>query len=179
MPAGIAADDDAGPVWILDNERLPAWHRRRTVIGAQAFRFEQNEEYDCGWRMADVAARFVDSRCENPPPMLVAIVPPPPVYAPVPVLPWLGNRLAQLLEVRFVPELFAACAPFPSHPDLIPHAKVPPSGLFRVKGDAVRDLAGVRVLLIDWRYHHGRTLSTLARMLRRSGADVTRFVWLK
>ncbi|MBI5868786.1 MAG: phosphoribosyltransferase [candidate division Zixibacteria bacterium] len=34
-------------------------------------------------------------------------------------------------------------------------------------------------MLIDWRYHHGRTLSTLARMLRRSGAEVVRFVWLR
>ncbi len=179
LPEGIPLDDDAGHVWILDNERLSAWHRLRTVIGAQAFRFEQNEEYDCGWRLVDVAARFLQSHGDDWNAALVAMVPPPPVYTSIPVLPWLGARLATTIDARFVPDLFAASAPYPTHPDVIPHAKMPPSGLFRIKGSSESNLAGVHVLLIDWRYHHGRTLSTLARMLRRSGADVVRFAWLR
>jgi hypothetical protein len=179
VPVGINTSDDAGPAWILDNESLPAWHGRRTVIGAQAFRFECNEEYDCGWRLADVAARFLRLLCHGNDPGIITIVPPPTIYTPVPVLHWLGTRLAQSLDAGFVPGLFEAACPFHVHPDDIPHPKLTLSAMFRVNGDAGVNLQSQRVLLIDWRYHQGRTLTTLARLLRRSHAEVVRFAWLR
>jgi hypothetical protein len=179
VPLGFSAGDDAGPVWILDKEYLPAWHHRRTVVGAQAYRFEYNEEYDCGWRLADVAARFLRMQVGGDDPAIVTIVPPPAVYAPVTVLPWLGTRLSQLLNLRFAPALFDVACPLHAHPDTIRHPRLPLSEVFRISGEAGVDLEGQRVLLIDWRYHQGRTLSTLARLLRRRKAEVVRFAWLR
>ena len=179
VPSGTNVSDDAGPAWILQDEFLPAWHRRRTVVGAQAFRFEHNEEYDCGWRLADVAARFVRARTGAVDPAIVTMIPPLTVFAPVPVLPWLGTRLAQLLNARFVPELFEVACPLHVHPDQPSHSRPPLSTLFRIHPDAGISFEGQRVLLIDWRYHQGRTLSTLARLLGRRKAEVTRFAWLR
>jgi len=178
-PLGINAGDDAGPVWILDDEFLPTWHHRRTVAGAQAYRFEYNEEYDCGWRLADAAARFLRMAGGGNDPAIVTVVPPPAVYAPVPVLPWLGTRLSQLLNSRFVPELFDVACPLHVHPDAPSHSKMTLNAMFRISGDIGINLEGQRVLLIDWRYHQGRTLSTLARLLGRRKVEVVRFAWLR
>lgn len=179
VPDGISLEDDAGPVWTLADEFLPAWHHRRTVVGAQAYRFEYNEEYDCGWRLADVAARFLQTQTTSDDLPIVTIVPPPAVYAPVAVLPWLGAHLADLLGARFEPALFDVSCPFHLHPDIIPHPKPPLSEMFGIWAESDINLAGRRVLLIDWRYHQGRTLSTLARLVRRRDARVVRFSWLR
>src|SRR3972149_10660842 len=179
VPAGISVSDDDGPAWILDAEHLRAWHRRRTVIGAQAFRFEWNEEYDCGWRLADVATRFLRLQCVGKDPPIVTIVLPPTVYTPVPVLHWLGVRLAESLDAEFVPDLFEAACPFHIHPDDIHHPRLTLNDMFRISGSASINLKAQRVLLIDWRYHQGRTLTTLARLPRRSRGEAVRLAWLE
>jgi len=109
----------------------------------------------------------------------VTMVPPPAAYALVPVLPWLGTRLSQFLNSRFVPELFEVACPLHVHPDAPSHSKMPLSSMFRIRAEIGISLEGQRVLLIDWRHYQGRTLSTLARLLGRRKAEIVRFAWLK
>ncbi|MEW5702812.1 MAG: hypothetical protein AB1792_11375 [Candidatus Zixiibacteriota bacterium] len=162
--------------WSLDHEFAQGWPRRRTVIGAQAYRFARNEEYDCAWRLADVAARFLLGKSSDRRIDEVALIPPPAIYAPVPVLEWLGKRLAERLNARFRRSLIAAVAPLGAHADVEPHLPVPLGELYRV--DASAPIQGKTIMLVDWRWHQGRTLRTVAAMLRRGGADVVGFTWL-
>jgi len=176
IPAGVDHSSDLGPARSLDCEFTRAWHRRRTVIGAQAYRFEHNEEYDCGWRLVDVAARFLRQSQPDTYIDLVSLVPPPPVYAPVPVLAWVGKRLALRLNTEFLPELLTATAPFGTHPDLAPRLPVPLGELYRLDDPAF--IRGKTLLLIDWCWHKGRTMKTITKLLRQNGAHVVCFTWL-
>lgn len=186
VPAGIDHADAAptnsgvlrtGPAWVLGREFLPVWHRRRTGMGAQAYRFTQNEEYDCGWRLVDVAFRFLCARMADHRPGLVVIVPPPPVYTPVRTLEWLAERLARRFDAAYAPELFAAVAPIGAHADRVKRLPVVPRELYEMSGAA--DLEGRFVLLVDWQWHRGRTITILARKLDRAGARVMRFAWFE
>jgi predicted amidophosphoribosyltransferase len=176
VPAGVDHSSDLGPAWSLDREVTPAWHRRRTVIGAQAYRFEHNGEYDCGWRLVDAAARFLSVRQPDQQFDLVALVPPPPVYAPVSVLEWSGERLARRLNLGFHPAFLAANAPVGTHPDLERHLPLPISELYRLSEPA--PIRGQTLLLLDWRWHKGRTMKTIAKLLRQNGANAVCFTWL-
>lgn len=177
VPDGITLADDAGETLILGREFTSGWPHRRTVIGAHAYRFEENGEYDCGWRLADVASRFIRMHSASNFD-LVTIVPPPDTFGHVRVLPWIAKRLAQMLEIAYQPELFEAAGPVAAHPDLVRRPTLPLTEMFRIGNANVARLKGARVLLVDWRRHKEKTLLTLARMLRKKDAQVTRFVWL-
>ena len=177
VPTGITLSDDAGQTLILDREFTRAWPRRRTAIGAHAFRFEENSEYDCGWRLANVASRFI-RRHGTPEFNLAGIVPPPDTFGHLRVLPWAAQRLTQLLEIAFQPKLFETAGPLAVHPDRARRPTLPLTEMFRIGNTSATQLTDTRVLLIDWRRHSGKTLLTLARMLRKKGAQVVRFVWL-
>lgn len=186
VPQGIDTADALGPVWSLDAEFMRAWHHRRTPIGAHAFRFEQNGEYDCGWRLADVAARFLQEHDRSDGLTMLTIVPPAPVYRRVSVLPWLGRRLAELLRLQYVPDAFDMTRPLPGHPDSVfgvnrdaaSRPKITLDELYRMPDETVSQFSNQRVLLTDWRLHAGRTLTTLTRLLQRHNAEVVRFTWL-
>ena len=177
VPAGIVLNDETGQTLILSHEFMPAWHRRRTAVGAHAYRFERNGEYDCGWRLAGVAARFI-RRHGHSALDFAGIVPPPGAYGSRRVLPWVAERLARTLDIAFEPSLFETACPLGNHPDVTKRLLLPLTEMFRINDAYDSKLANARVLLIDWRLHRGRTLLTLARMLRKKGAEVLRFTWL-
>lgn len=175
-PTGLDRADHVGKAWILEPEFVPAWHHRRSALGAQAYRFEHNEEYDCGWRLASVAHRFLDHRVEQDID-LVTVVPPPLVYARVPVVEWLGCRLADLLDATFRPNIWDANAPLGRHADEMKRLPVAISELYDLSKRA--NLQGRGVLLIDWRWHRGKMIMQLAKQLHHAGADVVRLAWMK
>ncbi len=174
---GFTLTDEAGPTMILGCEFTPKRLRRRTVTGAHAYRFEENLEYDCGWRLCDAAARFIRREMAGAI-NYVTTVPPPDTFGQVRVLPWLAQRLANLLQVDYLPNLFVTSGPLAVHPDLVRRPALPLAEMFRLNPECPARLDGARILLIDWRRHSGRTLLTLTRMLRRKGAEVARFAWL-
>jgi hypothetical protein len=177
VPTGTTLSDDAGRTLILANEFSPTWPRRRTVAGAHAYRFEENGEFDCGWRLTDVAARFLRTRFPRAFD-LAGIVPPPDTYGVRRVLPWVAERLARSLDIPFEPVLFETTCPLAAHPDRTGRPTRPMTGIFQINDTLDVRLKDSRVLLMDWRRHSGKTLLILARMLRRKGAEVVRFAWL-
>ncbi len=177
VPEGMTLNDDTGQTLILDREFMSTWPHRRTTIGAHVFRFEENSEYDCGWRLADVASRFI-RRHGGPEFDLAGIVPPPDTFGHVRVLPWVARRFAQLLKVSFQPDLFETTCPLSVHPDRQRRPALPLTEMFRIGNASITQLKDARVLLIDWRIQNGKTLLTLARLLRKKGAQVARFAWL-
>lgn len=177
IPAGTFLSDDAGQTLILGCEYSSGWPRRRTVIGAQAFRFENNHEYDCGWRLCDVAARFIRRHASDDF-NLLTIVPPADTYGQLRSLPWLAGRVAKSMEIPYLPDVFESVGPLAVHPDALRRPTIPLTELFRVADSHAPRLKNSRVLLIDWRRHSGRTLLTLTRMLCGKGAAVVRFAWL-
>jgi hypothetical protein len=176
-PTGIETVDDDGRMLILAREFTHAWHRGRTAIGAHAYRFEQNREYDCGWRLADVAARLLAAE-EATPIDLVTIVPPPDTYGRRRVLPWIAARLADLLDAKYEPNLLSTVCPLAKHPDIAQRLKLAPTDVFRINDTVNVPLDGQRVLLTDWRHYRGKTLRLLSRLLGKQGADVIRFAFL-
>jgi hypothetical protein len=177
VPAGMTFSDDAGQTLILANEFYPTWPRRRTAIGAHAYRFEENGELDCGWRLADVAARFLRDRCPRGFDLAV-IVPPPDTYGCRRILPWVAERLARVLDIQFKPALFETACPLAAHPDRTRRPTLPITEIFQISHTPDVPLKDARVLLLDWRRHSGKTLLILARILRKCGAEVMRFTWL-
>ena len=176
VPPGIALEDSYGPTWSLDREHVPAWHRRRTTVGAQAYRFSHHTEYDCGWRLVDTATRLLD-RKDIGSIDLVVTVPQPLAFGRTHLLEWLGQRLAAAMEARFVPNLFTVTTPYSIHPD-VRRPALPLAEVFTLGDTPDVPLDRMRVLLIDWRFHRGRTLTTLARKLTQCDATVARFTWL-
>jgi hypothetical protein len=176
VPHGYDVADSTGDSWTLTYEHVGSWPRRRTAIGAQGYRFARNGEFDCGWRLVDVAARFIQSRTEYQFDLLT-ILPPPPVFRSQWVLPWAAQRLAERLGITFAPALFVAGCPYAEHPDTARFLALPPSDLFTLSPKTDTQLRGASVLLADWRRHHGRTLRSLAQQLERKGAHVVRFTW--
>lgn len=175
-PPGYDVSDETGPAWVLAHEHMHAWHHRRTTLGAQGYRFAHNGDFDCGWRLADVAARFVRER-QNDNFDFITLLPPPPVHRSQYELPWIAQRLAERLASPFVPNLFAAVAPFAEHPDTARYLSVPGASLFVLSRETDTQLNGASVLLVDWARHTGHTLRSLAQQLKRKGATVVRFTW--
>lgn len=178
IPEPIDITDAAGPGWILAREFHANGMKRRTAIGAQAYRFAHNREFDCGWRLADCAARFIRTRAETEF-ACVTILPPANIHRANEILPWLAVRLAGELNTACLTDLFTAVCPLAAHPDIARHLPVPSTNVFVVNDKSPVHLNGVRVLLLDWRFHSGRALRAVAGMLHRRGAEVTRLVWLK
>jgi hypothetical protein len=176
VPSGYDVSDVTGAAWVLAHEQMRSWHHRRTTLGAEGFRFARNGEFDCGWRLADVAARFIRTRISAKFD-LVSMAPQAPGFRSAQVLPWIAERLAHTLEVRCAPNLFASACPFAEHPDVARYLAVPVTSLFTISAETDTTLNGASVLLVDWRRHTGRTLRALAQLLRRCGATVIRFTW--
>lgn len=177
VPEGIDRRDEFGPVWILDREYTPKPFKRRTGVGALAYRFATNREFDCGWRLVDAATRCLTAR-GLPPVDVVTIIPPPPVFAPVRALEWTGVRLANALNAVFLPDLIVQAAPLTVHPDTKSRGPIPPVEMFSVDPNLSTAVAERLVLLIDWHWHAGRSITTVARQLARHGAAVIRFAFL-
>lgn len=178
IPNGFDIADDAGSGWILAREYHDGWPKRRTAVGAHGYRFAHNREFDCGWRLVDCAARLIRANMESDF-ACVTILPPANVFRANEILPWLAVRLAGELNTAFIPDLFTAVCPLAVHPDVARHLRVPSTNVFVLNDQSPVHLGGARVLLLDWRYHSGRTLRALAGLMRRRGAEVTRLVWLK
>ena len=160
----------------MEPEFTPHWPHRRTVIGAHAYRFEENGEYDCGWRLVDVAARFIRSR-SLPQFDFVAIVPPPQVFHAVHVLEWAGERLAASLDASFRPDLFIVSAPLNDHADRLTKLPVPWGGLYSLSRPEI--VFNKKILLVDWRWERGKSLWALSRLLRDAGSTVVCFAWME
>ena len=176
IPDGIDCADTAGPAWICAPEKSAVWHKRRTVIGAQAYRFIRNEEYKCGWRLVDLAQRFIADREADDKPEIVTILPPPPITMRVPALTWCAERLAERFDARFMPDLFDPVAPIGRHPDLTLKLPTIPAEFYSIANTL--QLTGKVILLCDWRWHRGRMITILARRLAIAGAVPIRFTWL-
>lgn len=176
LPPGFEKSGENLHGWVLAREFSSRWPRRRTVVGASAYRFEVNAEYDCGWRLVDLARRFLNS---PPAPAfdLVTIVPPPQVFQPVHALEWSGERLARLLNSTFRPDLFIVSAPLIDHADRL--SKLPTSwgDLYRLSRP--ESVFKKNVLLIDWHWEKGKSLWALTKLLRHAGAEVVCFAWME
>jgi hypothetical protein len=176
VAAGIAHPNPIGPAWSMADEFRDGWVRHRTVIGAQAYRFAVNGEYDCGWRLVDAAARFLRSQVTESRIDAVAIIPPPPVHHSVAVLPWAATRLALRLAAAYTEKLLVPVAPYGEHPDTARHLPVPLGELFTIDASLIRP--DMQILLADWRWHRGRTLTAVGVKLREMGVRVIHFTWL-
>ncbi|MEW5874600.1 MAG: hypothetical protein AB1752_05390 [Candidatus Zixiibacteriota bacterium] len=177
VPPGIPQIDEFGSAWTLDGEFITTPIKRRTVIGAHAYRFTHNREYDCGWRLVDVTARFLHAQGIDEID-LVTVIPPPPVFSPVDALGWSAKRLAGCLRAEFAPCLIQSASPLTVHPDTVARPKIPLAEMHTLLPTHGLSLAGRRLLLLDWRWHRGRTITTVARLLARHKATVTRFTFL-
>jgi len=161
---------------VLDTEFLDRWPHRRTVVGAHAYRFETNGEYDCGWRLANLAARFIQAETMQPYDLLITI-PPPQVYRSVQTLEWSGERLARLLDCIFRPDLISLSAPLSDHADRLTKLPAPWGDLFRL--NRPESVFNKRVLLCDWHWEKGKSMTAVSKLLRHAGADVLCFAWLE
>ncbi len=161
---------------VLDAEFLNRWPHRRTIVGAHAYRFENNGEYDCGWRLANLAARFIQTGAVQPHDLLITI-PPPQVYRSVQALDWSGERLARLLDCTFRPDLVGLSAPLSDHADRLTKLPAPWGDLFRL--NRPESVFNKRVLLCDWRWEKGKSMTAVSKLLRHAGAEVLCFAWIE
>jgi len=177
VPSGLPREDEFGLAWTLDPEFIPNPIKRRTVIGAHAYRFTHNREYDCGWRLVDVTARFLraqDAEAID----LVTFIPPPPVFSHVDALGWSAKRLAGCLGAEFAPCLIQSASPLTVHPDTVARPNIPLAEMYTLSPTHGLSLAGRSLLLLDWRWHRGRSITTVGRLLAHHKAAVTRFTFL-
>jgi hypothetical protein len=175
VPDGLEKFAENLSGWVLEPEFGPRWPRRRTVIGAHAYRLEENAEYDCGWRLVDVAARFLRPRLLSHPD-IVSIVPPPQLFQAVHSLEWAGERLAHSLDSTFRPDLFTISAPLNGHADRLAKLPAPWGGLYGLARP--ESVFNKNILLIDWRWEKGKSLWALSKLLRDAGAPVVCFAWM-
>lgn len=176
LPSGIETFGEQLRGWALDREFAGRWPKRRTVIGAQAYRLETNGEYDCGWRLENLADRFLKSRLEPQIDVLIP-VPPPQIYRQVPCLEWTSERLAQSLGATYRPDLIEASAPLMDHADRLSKLPVSWGDLFVLTRP--ESVFNKRILLCDWRWERGRSLTALTKLLRHAGAEVVCFTWME
>ena len=177
LPEGSNKSDGDSTAWAMAREFTEGWTHRRTRIGAQAHRFVENGEYDCGWRMVSLAQRFMAAHAPNTTWDILTIIPPPPVFTPTPVLEWSAKRLAHALGVRFRPDLFAMAAPLRDHPDRLRKLPLPLADLMILTHP--ESVFGKKMILADWRWEKGRAMSAASKLLRRAGADVFCLAWLE
>lgn len=175
QPIGIEKSVEKMRGRVLEREFNTTWPRRRTLIGAHAYRFESNGEYDCAWRLVDLAARFIQSHAD-PAPDVLMIVPPVPVFRATPALEWSGERLARRLGCAFRPDAISPAAPLADHADRLNTLPVPWGDLYRL--DRPEFVFGKRVLLCDWRWEKGKSMIAISKLLRHAGAEVVCFAWL-
>lgn len=162
--------------WVLDREFSERWFRRRTNVGARAYRLEVNGEYDCGWELVHLAERLLRSRLDERP-ELVMPVPPAPVFRRVHALEWSTERLARLLATSYRPDLISVSAPLVDHPDRISRLPVTWGDLYRLSRP--ESVFNKRILLCDWRWEQGKAMMALAKLLRKAGAEVVCFAWME
>lgn len=174
VPAVEKSFDDMR-AWVLGHELQGDWIRRRTTLGAQAYRLESNGEYDCGWRLVSLAARFIQSAHERRPDLLIP-VPRAQVFSPVDALDWCCSRLASSVGATYRPDLIALSAPLSDHPDRLSHMPVTWGELFRITRPAT--VFGKHILLCDWRWERGKSMMALSKVLRKAGAEVVCFAWM-
>lgn len=176
LPYGIEKCGEQLHGWVLDKEFTDGWPRRRTVIGAQAYRLESNGEYDCGWRLVSLAERFLKDRLESTIDIVLPL-PPPQIYRQVPCLEWSSERLARTLRATFRPDLIEVSAPLIDHTDRL--SKLPASwgDLFTLTRP--ESVFNKQVLLCDWRWEKGKSQTALTKLLRHAGADVVCFAWME
>lgn len=174
LPIGIAKSGENLQGWVLEKEFTASWPSRRTVIGAQMYRFEENGEYDCGWRLVDLAGRYLESLA-LPKLDIVMIIPPPQVFQSVHPLEWSAERLARRLGAAFRPDLAVVAAPLNDHADRLTKLPVPWGGLYSLSRPEF--VFNKTVLLADWRWEKGKSQWALAKLLRDAGAKVVCFAW--
>lgn len=176
MPVGMEKTAENLRGRVLDREFCPSWPHRRTVIGAHGYRFEENGEYDCGWRLIDLAARLLRSQID-PPPEILMIVPPAPVFRPTSALDWSGERLARKLGCTYRPDLLGTAAPLADHADRLTKLPAPWGDLYRL--NRPESVFGKRVLLCDWRWEKGKSMMAISKLLRHAKAEVVCFAWME
>ena len=177
LTEGQDKSDGDFAAWVIAREFTEGLTHRRTPIGAQAYRLAENGEYDCGWRMVDLAHRFVAAHSTNATWDIVTIIPPSPVFTPTPVLEWSAERLARLRGARFRPDLFAMAAPLRDHPDRLRKLPLPLADLMILTYP--ESVYAKKVILADWRWEQGRAMSAASKLLRRAGAEVFCLAWLE
>jgi hypothetical protein len=176
LPSGIEKTGELIRGWVLDREFSGDWPRRRTVIGAQAFRLDTNGEYDCGWRLVSLAERFLKQRLESPIDIVIPL-PPPQIYRQVPCLEWSSERLARALGSTFRPDLIEVSAPLMDHADRLSKLPVSWGDLFILTRP--ESVFNKQVLICDWRWEKGKSLTALTKLLRHAGAEVVCFAWME
>jgi hypothetical protein len=176
LPVGLNKSDDETTAWVIAKEYTEDWTHRRTPIGAQSYRFVENGEYDCGWRLADLAHRFVAAHAANTTWDIITIIPSPPVFTPTPVLEWTAERFARELGARFRPDLFTMAAPLRDHPDRLRKLPMPLADLLILSHPEF--VFAKKMILADWRWEQGRVMTVAAKLLRRAGAEVFCLAWL-
>lgn len=176
LPMGREKHGEFANGWVLDREFGAVWPHRRTVIGAHAYRFETSVEYDCGWRLADLAGRFLLKRSTMKFDLVIC-VPRPQMFAPVNPVEWTGQRLASQIGATFRPDLTVLSAPLIDHPDRLSKLPVPWGNLYTLSRP--ESVYNKNILLIDWRWERGKALAALSRLLLHAGAKVECFAWME
>ena len=176
LPPGIEKIGENLCGRVLDKEFCGRWPGRRTAIGAHAYRFETNGDYDCGWRLVNVAERTINAADARRPELLIT-VPPAPVYRAVLTLEWSGERLARLFDCAFRSDLIGTSAPLADHADRLAKPPSPWGDLYRL--NRPESVFGKRVLLCDWRWEKGKSMAAISKLLRHAGAEVVCFAWME
>lgn len=176
LPSGIEKSGEQLHGWVLDREFTGGWPRRRTVIGAQAYRLESNGEYDCGWRLVSLAERYIRVRQETQIDIVIP-VPPPQIFRTVSQLEWTCERLSRSLGATFRPDLIELAAPLMDHADRLARTPVPWGDLFGLTRP--ESVFNKRILLCDWRWERGKSLTALTKLLRHAKAEVVCLAWLE
>lgn len=176
LPIGIDKPGEQIRGWVLDKEFTDGWPRRRTVLGAQAYRLESNGEYDCGWRLVSLAERSIGSRHQAQIDIVIP-VPPPQIFRQVPQLKWTCERLSRSIGAAFRPDLIEVAAPLMDHADRLTKLPVPWGGLFVLTRP--QSVFNKRILLCDWRWERGKSLTAVTKLLRHAGAEVVCFAWME
>jgi hypothetical protein len=144
------------------------------VVGAQSYRLETNGEYDCGWRLVNLAERFLKQKFDSQIDIMIP-VPAPQVFSRVPCLEWCGVRLARNLGATFRPDLIELSAPLLDHADRLGHIPVPWGDLYSLTRPS--SVFQKHILLCDWSWERGKCLTALTKLLRHAGAEVVCFAW--
>lgn len=176
LPSAIEKSGEQIRGWVLDREFAGHWPKRRTVIGSQAFRLDTNGEYDCGWRLVSLAERLLKNRLESSTDIVIPL-PPPQIYRQVPCLEWSSERLARSLGATFRPDLIEVSAPLMGHADRLRKLPVSWGDLFMLTRP--ESVFNKQVLLCDWRWERGKSLTALTKLLRHAGAEVVCFAWME
>jgi hypothetical protein len=176
LSSGIEKSGEQLHGWVLEKEFSNGWPRRRTIVGAHAFRFLTNGEYDCGWRLVSLAERYIKGKPGAQIDIIIP-VPSPQIFRPVADLEWTCERLSRSIGATFRPDLVEVAAPLMDHADRLFKRPVPWGDLFVLTRP--ESVFNRRVLLCDWRWERGKSLTALTKLLRHAGAEVVCFAWME